>query len=113
MKQKFSTKSLFRRKNFSQNPRNFSAFPLFILLSLGTVCIQQQVNASTPVENPSRISNNATDLIESSSIKPQSPITKKSLNQLYIQPDELIFLVIKLSDRRVYVYREACEWSCC
>ncbi|MEB3339330.1 L,D-transpeptidase [Okeania sp.] len=32
-------------------------------------------------------------------------IRKKALNKLYIQPNEKTYLVIKLSDRRVYLYQ--------
>ncbi len=103
-------KYLSRWENSYQKHLIFSSFPLFILLSLGLFILlsfRQQANASIPVKNQSGISTNATDLIESSTlIKPQLPVTKKLLNELYIQQNEQVHLVIKLSDRRVYVYQD-------
>lgn len=76
---------------------------IIILLSFGTVilfnCMQQKVNASTPVKQDAGVSTNATDLTK-------SPVLKKTLKELYIQQNENIHLVIKLSDRRVYVYQD-------
>ncbi|MGB3508924.1 MAG: L,D-transpeptidase [Microcoleaceae cyanobacterium] len=110
MNVKVSKKSLYSWKNSYQNHRIFRDFSLLILFSLGIVIFfssRKEANASTPIKNKSGISTNATDLIEfPSQIKPKSPVTKKSLNELYIQPNEQIHLVIKLSDRRVYVYQD-------
>ncbi|WP_375341156.1 L,D-transpeptidase [Okeania sp. SIO1I7] len=41
-----------------------------------------------------------------SPIKSKSPVTKKILKELYIQQNENIYLIIKLSDRRVYIYQD-------
>ncbi len=97
--------------NGSQNNMVFSRFNLVIFLSLGTVIIfnliQQQANGLTPLKNQSGVSTKSTDLIEPQpQIKPKSIITKKALNELYIKPNEKIHLVIKLNDRRVYVYQD-------
>jgi len=97
--------------NGSQNNRIFSRLYLFILLSLGTIIIfnliQQQANGLTPIKNQSGISTKSTDSIEPQpQIKPKSITTKKTLDELYIKPNEKIHLVIKLSDRRVYVYQD-------
>ena len=97
--------------NGSQNNMVFSRFNLVMFLSLGTVIIfnliQQQANALTPLKNQSGVSTKSTDLIEPQpQIKPKSIITKKALNELYIKPNEKIHLVIKLNDRRVYVYQD-------
>lgn len=104
-----SKKSLFAWINSSHNSRKVSIFPILILFSFSTVTLLksiQKANATTPVKTQSEISNNAKDLIEpDSQIKPKSIITKKALNKLYIKPNEKIHLVIKLSDRRVYVYQ--------
>ncbi|WP_246844457.1 L,D-transpeptidase [Hydrocoleum sp. CS-953] len=80
-------------------------------LSLGIVILlnytQQKVYGSTPHKNQSGVSTNATDLTElQPQIKPKSIITKKALNELYLKPNEKIHLVIRLSDRRVYVYQQ-------
>ncbi|MGD1701531.1 L,D-transpeptidase [Dapis sp. BLCC M229] len=96
--------------NGSQNNSLFSRFYFVIFLNLGTVIIfnliQQQANGLTPLKNQSGVSTKSTDLSEpQSQIKPKSRITKKALNELYIKPNEKIHLVIKLSDRRVYVYQ--------
>ncbi|NES06592.1 MAG: L,D-transpeptidase [Okeania sp. SIO2F4] len=96
--------------NGSQNNSIFSRFYFVIFLNLGTVIIfnliQQQANGLTPLKNQSGVSTKSTDLNEpQSQIKPKSIITKKALNELYIKPNEKIHLVIKLSDRRVYVYQ--------
>ncbi|MDJ0514728.1 MAG: L,D-transpeptidase [Trichodesmium sp. MO_231.B1] len=97
--------------NGSQNNSIFSRFYFVIFLNLGTVIIfnliQQQANGLTPLKNQSGVSTKSTDLSEpQSQIKPKSIITKKALNELYIKPNEKIHLVIKLSDRRVYVYQD-------
>ncbi len=89
---------------------NFTNLHRLIFLSLGIVILlnytQQKVHGSTPVNNQSGVSTKATDLIESQpQIKSKSIITRKALNELYIKPNEKIHLVIKLSDRRVYVYQ--------
>ncbi len=90
---------------------NFSNLHRLIYLSLGIFILlnytQQKVYGSTPIKNKSGVSTNATDLIEpQSQIKPKSITTKKALNELYIKPNEKIHLVIRLSDRRVYVYQD-------
>ncbi|MDY7005701.1 MAG: L,D-transpeptidase [Cyanobacteriota bacterium] len=110
MKEKVRKKSLSKWRNSSQNHNIFSSFHLLILLSISIVIswnyLQQQAHASTPVKNQ-EASTNATDLIETQSpIKSKSPITKKILKELYIQQNENIYLVIKLSDRRVYIYED-------
>ncbi|NEP90657.1 MAG: L,D-transpeptidase [Okeania sp. SIO2C2] len=110
MNEKVRKKSLSRWSNSSQKHNIFSGFHLLILLSISIVIswnyLQRKANASTPVENQ-EASTNATDLIEiQSPIKSKSPITKKILKELYIQQNENIYLVIKLSDRRVYIYQD-------
>ena len=109
MKEKVRKKSLSKWRNSIQNHNIFGSFHLLILLSISTVIIwnylQQQTHASTPVKNQ-EASTNAKDLIEiQSPIKSKLPITKKILKELYLQPNEKIYLVIKLSDRRVYMYQ--------
>lgn len=110
MNEKVSKKSLSKWRNNSQNHKIFSSFHLLILLSIGTVIIynymQRQAHASTPVKKQV-VSTNATDLIETQhAIKSQIPITKKRLKELYLQPNENVYLFIKLSDRRVYIYQD-------
>ena len=100
----------FKGENISLTYINLSNLYRLICLSLGIVILlnytQQKVYGSTPIKNKSGVSTNATDLIESlPQIKPKSITTKKNLNELYIKPNEKIHLVIKLSDRRVYVYQ--------
>ncbi|MCL2926001.1 MAG: L,D-transpeptidase [Trichodesmium sp. MAG_R04] len=82
-----------------------------IFFSLGIIILlnytQQKVYGLTPRKNQSGVSTNTKDLIESQpGIKPKSINIKKALNELYIKPNEKIHLVIKLSDRRVYVYQK-------
>jgi len=97
-------------KNISLTYIKLSNLQRLIFLSLGIVILlnytQQKVYGSTPIKNQSGVSTKATDLIESQpQIKPKSISKKKSLSELYIKPSEKIHLVIKLSDRRVYVYQ--------
>ena len=110
MNGKVSIKSLFVWSNSSQNPIKISIFPILILFSFSIAILSnsiQKANAITPIKTQSEISNNAQDLIEPQpQIKSQSIITKKALDKLYIKPNEKIHLVIKLSDRRVYVYQD-------
>ncbi|NEQ40194.1 MAG: L,D-transpeptidase [Okeania sp. SIO3I5] len=110
MKKLVKTK-YFKRKNISLIYINISNLYRLICLSLGIVILlnytQQKVHGSTPIKNKSGVSTNATDLIEyQAQIKPKSITTKKNLHELYIKPNEKIHLVIKLSDRRVYVYQD-------
>ncbi|NEP79133.1 MAG: L,D-transpeptidase [Okeania sp. SIO3C4] len=103
-------KSLSRWRKNIQNHNIFSSFHLLILLGISIVIswnyLQRQAHASTPVKNQ-EASTNATDLIDiQSPIKSKSPITKKNLKELYIQQNENVYLVIKLSDRRVYIYQD-------
>ncbi|MDE5068328.1 MAG: L,D-transpeptidase [Trichodesmium sp. St4_bin8_1] len=88
----------------------FSNLHRLIFLSLGIVlvisCTQQQVYGYTPIKNKSVVDTNGKKLIaKTPKIKPKSITIKKALNKLYIKPNETISLVIKLSDRRVYVYQ--------
>ena len=111
MNLKVSKKKLSEWQNISQNYIHFSTFPLSILLNLATIIlfnfIQQQAIASTPVQENLGVSTNANDLRASPfPTKPQSSVVKKALEELYIQPNEKVHLVIKLSDRRVYVYQD-------
>ena len=110
MNEKVRKKSLSRWINSIQNHNIFRFFYLLILLSISTVIagnyLQQKTHAATPVKNQEP-STNAKDLIEiQSPIKSKSPITKKNLKELYIQQNEKVYLVIKLSDRRVYIYQD-------
>ncbi len=94
-----------------QNHINIGSFPLLLFLNLVIVLLysfmQQKVYASTPVKKQLGVSTQATDLIEPySSIEPKSPVTKKILKELYINQKEDVYLVIKLSDRLVYVYQD-------
>ncbi|ABG51358.1 ErfK/YbiS/YcfS/YnhG [Trichodesmium erythraeum IMS101] len=88
----------------------FSNLYRLIFLSLGIVLViswtQQQVYGYTPIKNKSVVDTNGKKLIaKTPKIKPKSITIKKALNKLYIKPNETISLVIKLSDRRVYVYK--------
>lgn len=110
MNEKVSKKYLFPWKNSSQNSRKFSIFLILILFGFSPVTLLNSIQktiAVTPVKTQSDTSTNAKDLIEpQSKIKPKSIIRKKALNELYIKPNEKIHLVIRLSDRRVYVYQD-------
>lgn len=110
MNEKIRKKSLFAWVNSNQNTRKFSIFPLLIMFAFSTITLLnsiQKAHGSTPGKNQPGISTNAIDLIEfQSKIKPKPIITKKAINELYIKPNEKIHLVIKLSDRRVYVYKD-------
>ena len=83
--------------------RQFLSLEIVILLYY----TQQKVYGLTPIKNQSGVPKNPIDLVESQlQIKPKSITTKKALNELYIKPNEKIYLVIRLSDRRVYVYQD-------
>ncbi len=108
---KLVKKKYLKGKNIISTYRNLCDLHRLIFLSLGIVILlnytQQKVYGSTPIKNKFGVSTNATDLIEpQSQKKPKSITRKKALNELYLKRNEKIHLLIRLSDRRVYVYQD-------